>query len=122
MQLKLPSMSQVYAGLRYAGTAAGTLGTIGVLIGLLPQDQSAALVASFQQVVADIVQLFNDTTKFVLLAIPVGTLVIAKIGWNSASLAKQTAAVQALPTTQVSTTDPNLAAAVPGVKLVAKLP
>lgn len=120
--MKWPTQSQIYAGLRYAGTAAGTLGTIGVLIGLLPQDQSAALVASFQQVVNDLIRLFGDTYKFVLLAIPAGTAIAAAIGIRSAGPFKQAAAVQAGATTQVLTTDPKLAQAVRGVKLVDKLP
>lgn len=115
--MNLPTQAQVYAGLRYAGTAAGTLGTIMVLVGLLPQDQSTALVASFQQVVNDLVQLFGDTYKFVLLAIPVVTVWLAKIGYSSASPKRQIAAVQALPAAQVVVTDPKLAEGIPGVQV-----
>ena len=115
-----PTLSQVYAGLRYAGTAAGTVGTIMVFVGLLPQDQSNALVQSFQQVVNDLVQLFGDTYKFALLAIPVITIWLAKIGYSSASPKKQIAAVQALPEAQVTVTDPKLAEGIPGVEVKPK--
>lgn len=113
--MQMPTQAQIYAALRYAGTAAGTLGTMAVLVGLLPQDQSQALVASFQQVVNDLIQLFGDTYKFVLLAIPVVTLWLAKVGYSSASPKKQIAAVQALPQAQVTVTDPKLAEGIPGV-------
>ena len=115
--MNLPTQAQVYAALRYIGTSAGTVGSIVVLVGLLPQDQSAALVASFQQVVNDLVQLFGDTWKFVLLAIPVVTVWLAKIGYSSASPKSQIAAVQALPQAQVTVTDPKLAEGIPGVKV-----
>lgn len=120
--MKLPTLNQVYTALRYAGMSAGSIASLFVVLGVLSPDQSAGLVASFQQVVNDLIQLFGDTYKFALLAIPVLTLWLGKIGYTSASPAKQAAAVQALPTAQVTTTDPKLAAAVPGVTLVDKLP
>jgi len=115
--MNLPTQSQVFAALRYAGTAAGTVGTLMVIVGLLPADQSAALVASFQQVIKDLIQLFGDTYKFVLLGIPVATVWLAKIGYSSAAPKKQIAAVQALPQAQVTVTDPELAEGIPGVKV-----
>ena len=116
--MNLPTQAQVYAGLRYAGTAAGSLGTLAVLIGLLPHDTSAALVASFQAVVNDLIQLFGDTYKFALLGVPVLTVWLGKIGYSSASTKSQIASVQALPDAQVTVTDPKLAEGIPGVKVV----
>ncbi len=115
--MSLPSQSQIYAALRYAGTAAGSVASIGVLIGLLGPDQSQALVASFQQVINDLIQLFGDTYKFALLAVPVVTLWLARIGYKSAAPKAQIAAVQALPQAQVTVTDPKLAEGIPGVKV-----
>lgn len=129
MKLTMPTSNQVYTVLRYAGTSAGTIGTIAVLVGLLPDAQSQALVQQFQLVVKDIVQLFGDSSKFVLLAIPVVTMWLAKLGWNSAAPDKQmeraleadpkklVAAVQSLPAAQVTVTDPKLAEGIPGVKV-----
>jgi len=115
--MNLPTQSQVFAALRYAGTAAGTIGSVGVLIGLLGPDQSQALVASFQAIINDLIQLFGDTYKFALLAIPVVTVWLAKVGYNSAAPKSQIAAVQALPQAQVTVTDPKLAEGIPGVKV-----
>jgi|SRR5271166_1227176 len=115
--MQWPTQAQVYAALRYAGTIAGTVASVGVLIGLLQPDQSAALVAAFQAVINDLIQLFGDTYKFALLAIPVVTLWLAKVGYSSASPKKQIAAVQALSKAQVIVTDPKLAEGIPGVQV-----
>ena len=48
--MQLPSTSEVYAGLRYAGTAAATVATVGAVLGVLNNDQSAALVADVKQI------------------------------------------------------------------------
>jgi hypothetical protein len=122
MTMALPTQNQIYTALRYAGTAVGTIGSIAALASVMSADQAATFVADLRAIVTDLTQLFGDTVKFALFIIPIATLWLAKIGWNSASPVKQAAAVQAAPTTQVLTTDPKLAQAVPGVKLVDKLP
>ena len=62
--------------------------------------------------------LVNDSVLLIGLVTP---FVSAWLASRSASTPSQTAAVQANPKAQVITTDPALAKAVPGVKLVANL-
>ena len=119
--MSMPTLAQIQAALRYAGTTIGTIGSIAALVGVLSPDQSATFVADLHAIVDDLAQLFGDTAKFALFIIPIATLWLAKIGYSSAGPFKQAAAVQAGPTEQVLTTDPKLAQAVPGVKLVDKL-
>lgn len=116
--MKAPTQAQFAAALRYAGTAAGTLATLGALVGVLSQEQSAALVATVHAIIDDLTHLFGDVSKLVLLLLPVATFWFAKMGWNSASTKSQIASVQALPQAQVTVTDPKLAEGVPGVKVV----
>ncbi len=139
-----PTQAQVYAALRYAGTAAGTVGTIAALAGVVDQQTAQGIVAAFQAVVKDLTQLMGDASKLVLLVIPVATVYLAKIGYSSASPNSQVASVQALapreltaavqavaprelvaatqalPAAQVAVTDPKLAEGIPGVQVVAK--
>ena len=112
-----PTQAQVYAALRYAGTAAGTVGTIAALAGVVDQQTAQGIVASFQAVVKDLTQLMGDASKLVLLVIPVATVYLAKIGYSSASPKKQIAAVQAMPEAQVTVSDPKLAQGIPGVQV-----
>lgn len=116
--MKMPTQAQVYAGLRYAGTAAGTIGTIAALVGVTNQETSQSIVASLQAVINDLTQLFGDTSKLVLLVIPVATIWLGKIGYNSSSPKSQIASVQALPQAQVTVTDPKLAEGIPGVTVM----
>lgn len=116
--MKMPTQAQVYAGLRYAGTAAGTIGTIAALVGVTNQETSQSIVASLQAVINDLTQLFGDTSKLVLLVIPVATIWLGKIGYSSSSPKSQIASVQALPQAQVTVTDPKLAEGIPGVTVM----
>ena len=134
-----PTQAQIYAALRYAGTAAGTVGTIAALAGIVDQQTAQDIVASFQAVAKDLTQLLGDSSKLLFLVIPVATVYLAKIGYSSASPSSQVAAVhalapeqltaavqavaprtlvaatQALPAAQVTVSDPTLAS--PGVKI-----
>ena len=134
-----PTQAQIFAALRYAGTAAGTIGTIAALAGVVDQQTAQDIVASFQAVVKDLTQLMGDASKLVLLVIPVATVYLGKIGYSSASPSSQVAqvhamapeqltaavqavapralvaATQALPSAQVTVSDPTLAS--PGVKI-----
>ena len=118
--MNMPTQAQVYAALRYAGTAVGTIGTVGALIGVTDHDTAQNIVSAAQAVINDLRQLFGDATKLVVLVIPVATVWLAKIGYSSASPKKQIAAVQALPQAQVVVTDAKLAEGIPGVKVVPK--
>lgn len=121
IELKVPSQAQVYSGIRYAGVAAGSVGTALTFFGVIPADQAHALVESFQKVTTDIQQLIGDSAAFLYLAIPIVTILLAKLGWNSARPQSQIASAQAMEKVQVITTDPNIAQTVPGVKLVSTL-
>jgi hypothetical protein len=134
-----PTSAQVYAALRYAGTAAGTVGTIAALAGIVDQQTAQNIVAAFQAVVKDLTQFLGDSSKLLFLVIPVATVWLGKIGYSSASPRSQVASVQALapkeltaavqavapkelvaatqalPTAQVTVSDPALAS--PGVKV-----
>jgi hypothetical protein len=112
-----PTQSQIYTALRYAGTAAGTVGTIAALAGVVDQQTSQSIVAAFQDVVKDLTQLLGDSSKLVLLVIPVATVWLGKIGYSSASPKSQIASVQAMPAAQVTVNDPKLAEGIPGVKV-----
>jgi hypothetical protein len=124
--MNLPTQAQVYAGLRYAGTAAGTIGTIAALAGVTDQQTMQNIVAAFHAVLDDLAKLFGDTSKLVVLVIPVATFWLAKIGYNSASPASQKASVAAQPNTVVVQTSSaattiaaaNAIAAIPEVKQV----
>lgn len=130
--MNLPTQAQVYAGLRYAGTAAGTLGSAAALFGVMSQDQSATFVADLHAIIDDLVQLFGDVSKFALFIIPIATVWLAKVGYSSASPQNQVAqalkaepktlvaAVQSLPQAQVTVSDPKLAEGIPGVQVTPK--
>ena len=112
---------------------------IAALAGVVDQQTAQGIVASFQAVAKDLTQLLGDSSKLVLLVIPVATVYLAKIGYSSASPSSQVASVQAmapkqltaavqavaprelvaatqaLPAAQVTVSDPTLAS--PGVKI-----
>ena len=110
-----PSSTQIYAALRYAGTSLGTIGSIAAFIGVLTPDESTTFVADMHLIIDDLVQLFGDVSKFALFLIPIATVWLAKIGFNSVSPKKLIATVQAMPEAQVIVTDPKLAS--PGVEI-----
>lgn len=122
MTFQLPTQSQVNAGLRYAGTVAGTVGTIAALAGVVDQETAQNIVAAFQAVVRDLTQLLGDSSKLVLLILPVATVWLAKIGYSSASPKKQIAAVESLNAAHVVVTDPKLAEGIPGVEVKNPVP
>jgi hypothetical protein len=115
-------LKQVYTLLRYAGVSAGTAGTIGALLNVADPATIHAIVAQFQMVADDLTKLFGDSWKLGYLAFPIVAVWLAKIGVKSSSTPAQVAAVQALLTAQVVTTDPDLAKTVPGVIHAAVLP
>lgn len=115
--MTLPTKAQWLAAARYAGTSIGTIGSAAALFGVLSQDQSATFVADLHAIVDDLVQLFGDVSKFALFIIPIATVWLAKIGFNSASPKSQIASVQALPAAQVTVSDPKLAEGIPGVQV-----
>ena len=115
--MQRPTQAQVNAALRYAGTAAGTVGSIAALAGVVDQETAQNIVASFQVVVKDLTQLLGDSSKFALLILPIATVYLAKIGYSSASPKSQIASVQAMPEAQVTVTDPKLAEGIPGVQV-----
>ena len=117
MTFQLPTQSQVNAGLRYAGTVAGTVGTIAALAGVVDQETAQNIVAAFQAVVRDLTQLLGDSSKLVLLVLPVATVWLAKIGYSSASPKKQIGAGESLNAAHVVVTDPKLAEGIPGVEV-----
>lgn len=120
--MKLPTQPQILAGLRYAGVTAGTIGTVVTVVGLLPSGEAHSVVEASQKVLTDLQQLVGDAYLLAGLVFPIVVGVLAKLGWNSAGPQHQVATVQASPTEQVLTTDPKVAEATPGVKLVDKLP
>ena len=113
----MPTKAQLAAAGRYAGAAAGTAATVGAVLGVLTPEQSAAFVADVHAVIDDMANLFGDVSKLVLLVMPIATVWLAKIGYNSASPKAQIASVQAMPQAQVTVSDPKLAAGIPGVKV-----
>jgi hypothetical protein len=116
--MNLPTQAQVNAALRYAGTAAGTIGTIAALAGVADQQTMQNIVAAFHAIIDDLTQLFGDLSKLVLLVIPVATFWLAKMGYNSASPASQKASVAAQPNMVVVETTAPIAAA----NAIAKIP
>jgi ethanolamine utilization microcompartment shell protein EutL len=113
----MPTKGQLAAAGRYAGAAAGTAATVGAVLGVLTPEQSAAFVADVKAVIDDMANLFGDVSKLVLLVMPIATVWLAKIGYNSASPKAQIASVQAMPQAQVVVSDPKLAEGIPGVKI-----
>lgn len=120
MKFELPTQPQRAAAARYVGTIAGTAASVAAVMGVLTPDQSAAFVGDVKAIIDDLGHLFGDISKLVILIIPIATLWLAKIGYNSASPKSQIASVQAMPQAQVTVTDPKLAEGVPGVQVVSK--
>ena len=112
-----PSQAQIFAGLRYAGVIAGTGLTAMAGLGALSPDTAHAIVTQIQLVTDDLQKTIGDAWKLGLLLAPVVTVYLAKVGYSSASLKKQIAAVQGSPKAQVTVTDPKLAEGIPGVKV-----
>jgi hypothetical protein len=109
--MNLPTQLQVNAATRHAASfAAGAIAMFGLSTKIDPQT-AVAIINSGGALV-------NDGVLFIGLVTPFVTSWRAS---RSASTPSQTAAVQANPKAQVITTDPDLAKAVPGVKLVAQL-
>jgi hypothetical protein len=137
-----PTTAQVNAALRYAGTAASTIGAGAVLLGVLPADTAHAIVEAAQKVLTDLQQLVGDSAYLATLLFPVIIGILARIGVKSASTQSQVAAVQAaspatlvaavkvaapklliaavqaMPKADVTVSDPKLAEGIPGVKVV----
>jgi hypothetical protein len=118
--MELPTQSQIYAGLRYAGVASGVVMTGLAGLGALSPDAAHDIVTQIQLVADDLQKTIGDSWKLILLVSPVVTFWFAKMGWNSASTKHQIAAVQSLPAAQVNVTDPKLAEGIPGVQVVPK--
>ena len=115
--MTLPTQAQVNAALRYAGTAAGAIGAGVAVLGIIPPETAHAIVQSAQKVLGDLQQLIGDSYVLAGLVFPIVIAILAKIGVNSASPKSQIAAVQALPTAQVTVSDPKLAEGIPGVQV-----
>lgn len=115
--MNLPTSAQVNSALRYAGTAAVSVGGFVTFIGILPPETAHAIVDTFQKLMTDLQPVVGDVYKLTWLIAPVIAVWLAKMGWNSASPKSQVAAVQGRSDAQVETTNPELAK-VPGVKLV----
>ncbi len=118
--MTVPTKDQVYAGLRYSGVVAGTVGSLFVFLGAMDQQTSQSAIDAFRQMLDGMQQFLGGAYKFVYVLAPVVTIWLAKIGWNSASPKNQIASVQALPQAQVIVTDPKLAEGIPGVKVETK--
>ena len=119
--MQLPSQTQIYAALRYAGVMAGTLGTVATVIGLLPSDNASAVVTAFQKVLADLQQTIGDFYILAGLVCPIVVLALAKLGWNSASPTSQAASVAEQPHTIVVLASDH-ASAINAANTVAALP
>ena len=140
--MNLPTQSQTNAALRYAGTTVGSAASILVLLGLIDANTSTQLIAAFHKFFDDLQALIGDVYVIVGIAGPIVIVWLGKIGYNSASPKNQVAAAlaadpktmidavnasnpkiiiaaaQAIPAAQVNVTDPQLAAGIPGVKVV----
>ena len=110
------TQAEVNAGLRYAGVVAGTLGSVGVVLGTVDASTASGIVAAFQQLMTDLQLVVGDLYKLGVLVFPIAVTLLARLGVHAASPKSQVASVQSLPTAQVLTTDPALVT--PGVKLV----
>lgn len=133
------SLPQVYAGLRYAGVGVGAVMSFLTVMNAVSPDTAHQIVTAFQLVIDDLQKTIGDTSKLLVLVVPLVTTWLAYIGVHSASAKKQVeavnaqapqaliaavqtvapkaliAATQALPAAQVTVTDPKLAEGVPGV-------
>ena len=118
--MKAPTQAQIYAALRYAGTAVGTLGTIAALLGVMDATTAHNIVLAAQALVQDLTQTFTDASKLILLLAPVLAVWCARVGIKSASPRSQIAAVESLDAAHVVVTDPALAKDIPGVEVKAK--
>ncbi len=116
--MNLPSQDQIYSALRSVGITAGTIGTLAAAFGVMTPDQAAAFATDVQALVKDLTATFGDLSKLVLLLLPIITVLLAHWGIKAASIKSQIACVEAHPAAHVITTDPKLAAGIPGVQVV----
>jgi len=108
---------QIMAALRYAGVSLGTVVTVMGTLGVVSPDTASAIASQLHLVADDLSKTIGDAWKLGLIAAPVVSIWLAKVGYNSASAKNQIAAVQKLDAAQVIVTDPKLAEGIPGVKV-----
>ncbi len=116
--MSLPAQSQIAAGLRYAGTIAGSVGSMAVVIGLLPPDSAQNIVNAFQKLMGDLQPVFGDVYVLVVLVGPIIVSLLTRMGVKAASPKSQATDVQSRNDMQVLTSNPEVAKEIPGVRLV----
>ena len=85
--MALPTENQVNAALRHVGTASASVASVFVVLGFLSPEQSAAVIADMQQIVAGLQQAFGGFSKLALVLGPVMATVMATYAAKSGSAA-----------------------------------
>ena len=120
--MKFWTSEQTSTALRYAGSAAGGVGGFLALIGIIPHDQAHAFVESLQNLMTHLQLVVGDLYVIAGIVGPGLAVWVARVGIKRSAPSAQAAAVQHRDDTQVLTTNPEIAAADPGIKLVPALP
>lgn len=109
------SQAQIYSAIRYAGVMVSGAGTFAVALSILPADTVAGIVPAFQQFATDLQKTISDAYVLFYLLVPAVGLLLAKFGWNSASLTKQLQSIASHGDVQINgqiSVPPDVAAAV----------
>lgn len=97
MPLSLPTTGQVNAGLRHAGTAAGTAVTIGAALGMMSSDDAAKVIAALQHVTHGLEEAFGGFATIFVVVGPIAIALFTKGAVAAASLKNQLHAVTTNP-------------------------
>ena len=121
--MALPTQAQINTIIRYAGVSIVSLLSLFAAIGAIDPNTSAAIVAQIHIVSDDLQKLIGDSWKLGLLVGPVIVVLLAKIGYTSASPDSQKKSVASQPNTMVVETTnriktANTLAALPEVQQV----
>ena len=91
--MELPTENQVNAALRHVGTASASVASVFVVLGFLTPDQSSAVIADMQEIVAGLQQAFGGFSKLALVLGPVLATVMATYAAKSGSAASMIGAL-----------------------------
>ena len=120
----LPTENQVNAALRHVGTASASVASVFVVLGFLTPDQSQAIIADMQQIVAGLQQAFGGFSKLAIIVGPIFAGLMATFAAKSGSVTSiiatllKTAHANTIASDEAKTAIVNAAAGLPEVEKV----
>lgn len=85
--MDLPTANQVNSVLRHVGTASASVASVFMVLGFLTPEQSQAVIADMQQIVAGLQQAFGGFSKLIIVVGPVFAGLMATFAAKSGSAA-----------------------------------